>query len=316
MRATRPSAAFHDFRSWRLQDAAPPPAKRYNSRAMLASDSVISPLISRARVWLPPALLILALSALFAFGGDRGYFYRVLAHNENSAKNLALAENLSPRHNFRLFRADILAEDGSRRYEMYSRFPIGGTALIKLATAPFGGLAAKLAAARTLALLMFCGAVVFAYLAVARLASSRWIGLAAALIAFSSYYALYYSDEISNETAMDIFGVMLAFHGMVVFVQDGRFRQLLIKACAALLVGWHVYALLLAFIVFGLAREIGALTRRRSDSANSPPVWNIHNYRGGGADKGRFAGGKTRASARDTPILAFPHKGLTGVGLP
>lgn len=45
---------------------------------------------------LPPALLILALSALFVFGGDRTYFYRVLAHNENSAKNLALAENLSP----------------------------------------------------------------------------------------------------------------------------------------------------------------------------------------------------------------------------
>ena len=26
----------------------------------------------------------------------------------------------------------------------------------------------------------------------------------------------------------------------------------------------------------------------------------------------KFAGGKTRANAHDTPILAFPHKGLTG----
>ena len=258
----------------------PPPAKRYNSRAMPASDSRLSPRLARA--WLPPALLILALSALFVFGGDRAYFYRVLAHNENSAKNLALAENLSPRHNFRLFRADILAEDGSRHYEMYGRFPIGGTALIKLAISQFGGLSVKLAAARTLALLMFCGAAVFACLAVARLSASRWVGLAAALIAFSSYYALYYSDEISNESAMDIFGVMLTFHGMVIFVQDGRFRQLLIKACAALLVGWHVYALLLAFIVFGLSREIVTLTRRRPDSSNSPPVWNIHEITGGG----------------------------------
>ena len=221
---------------------------------------------------LPPALLILALASLFAFGGDRGYFYRSPVHNENSAKNLALAENLSARDNFRLFRAYILTEDGSRRYDVYSRFPIGGTALIKLATAPFEGLSAKLTAARTLALLMFCGAVVFAYLAVARLAASRWIGLAAALIAFSSYYALYYSDEISNESAMDIFGVMLTFHGMVVFVQDGRFRQLLIKACAALLIGWHVYALLLAFIVFGLAGEIAAWLRR-TGSAGVPPAW-------------------------------------------
>ena len=260
----------------------PPPAKRYNSRAMLASDSGLSPLLARARVWLPPALLILALSALFVFGGDRGYFYRAWLHNENSAKNLALAENLSPTDAFRLFREKTLAEDGSPRYDMYSRFPIGGTALIKLATAPFDGLSAKLTAARTLALLMFCGAAVFASLAVARLTSSRWVGVAAALIAFSSYYALYHGDAVSNESAMDIFGVMMTFHGMVAFVQDGRFRQLVVKACAALLVGWHVYALLLAFIVFGLAREIIALTRRRSDSAKRPPVWNIHIITEGG----------------------------------
>ena len=231
---------------------------------------------SHARDRLPPALLILALAtllALFAFGGDRGYFYRSTVHNANSAKNLSLAENLSPADNFRLFRADVIAEDGARRYATYSRFPIGGTALIKLVIMPFGSLSAKLTAARTLALLMFCGAVVFAYLAVARLSASRWIGLAAALVAFSSYYALYYSDEISNESAMDIFGVMLTFHGMVVFVQDGRFRQLLIKACAALLVGWHVYALLLAFITLGLAREIVARLRGRHGSAGVPPAW-------------------------------------------
>ena len=259
----------------------PPPAKRYNSRAMLALDSGLSPLLARARPCLPPALLILALSALFAFGGDRGYFYRPWVYSENSAKNLALAENLSPRDNFRLFRAVILAEDGSRYYDMYSRFPIGGTALIKLATAPFDGLSAKLTAARTLALLMFCGAALLAHLAVARLTASRRIGLAAALIAFSSYYALYHSDAVSNET-MDIFGVMLTFHGMVVFVQDGRFRQLPIKACAALFVGWHVYALLLPFIVFGLAREIVALTRRRADSANGATARNIREKTGAG----------------------------------
>ena len=231
---------------------------------------------------LPPALLILALSALFVFGGDRGWFYRSWFHNENSAKNLALAENLSPADGFRLFTEKRLAEDGSRQYAMYSRFPIGGTALIKLAITPFDGLSARLTAARTLALLMFCGAAALAYLAVARLASSRWIGLAAALIAFSSYYALYSSDAVSNEAAMDIFGVMLTFHGMVVFVQDGRFRQLLVKACAALLVGWHVYALLLAFIVFGLAREIVARLSGSTVCANSIAIWNIHNYRGGG----------------------------------
>ena len=240
-------------------------------RAALSSIAGRASRLDASRV-LPPALLILALATLFAFGGDRSYFNRATAHKWTSAKNLALAENLSARDNFRLFTGKWFhTQDSSTRYKLYGRFPIGGTALIKLAIAPFDSLSAKLTAARALALLMFCGAAVFAYLAVARLASSRWIGLAAALIAFSSYYALYFSDEVSNETAMDIFGVALVFHGMAIFVQEGRFRQLLIKACAALLVGWHVYALLLVFIVFGLAGEIVARLRRNG-SAGVPPA--------------------------------------------
>ena len=246
----------------------PPLARMADAMASVNRKWRIPRVWARAREHLPTALLILALAALFAFAGDRGWFYRSPVHAENSAKNLAIAENLSLAENFRLFRAKRLDWSGALYYDMYGRFPIGGIALIKLATAPFDALSAKLTAARTLAALMLCGAALCAYLAVSRLASSRWIGLSAALIAFSSYYALYYADEVSNESAMDIFGVMLAFHGMVAFVQDGRFRQLILKACAALLVGWHVYALLLAFIVFGLAGAIAARLRGRSDSDN------------------------------------------------
>ena len=60
---------------------------------------------------------------------------------------------------------------------------------------------------------------------------------------------------------MDAFGAGMVFHGMVVFVQEGRFRQLLAKTCAALLLGWHVYALLLPFIVLGFGGEAIALIR-------------------------------------------------------
>ena len=49
---------------------------------------------------------------------------------------------------------------------------------------------------------------------------------------------------------------MLVFHGMAIFVQEGRFRQLLVKSCVALLLGWHVYAFLLPFIIFGMAAEL------------------------------------------------------------
>ena len=215
------------------------------------------------RAWLPPALLLLALSSVFMFGGEhRGYFYQRGIHSEISAKNLAIAENLSPEHHFLMFTSRTLDTDGRHTYEVYNRFPIGSYALIKLATLPFGDdLSAKIYAARMLMLLFFAASAVMAYLGLRRLTSNPWIALTATLLAFSSAYPLYYGDVISSETAIDIFAVMLVFHGMAVFEQEGRFRQLLLKICLALLLGWHVYALLLPFIVFGLMRGFYNNTR-------------------------------------------------------
>ena len=218
------------------------------------------------RAWLPPALLLLALSSVFLFGSDqRGYFYKGTRgiHEQISSKNMAIVENLSIDHNFAMFRRQFPRRDGELTYELYSRFPIGSYALIKLATLPFGDdLSAKIYAAKTLMLMFFAAAAVMAYLALRRLASSRWIALTATLLAFSSPFCLYYGDAISNEAIVDVFAVLLVFHGMAVFEQEERFRQLAVKTCAALLLGWHVYALLLPFIAFGLTRE---LVRARSD---------------------------------------------------
>ena len=228
----------------------------------MVSFALARPRLADALRWLPAGVLLAAMAALFAFGGDRAYFYRSGMHNYNSAKTMAIAENLSPAHGFRLFSRVRMYEDGGALYKFYSRFPVGGYALVNLAAAPFGDdLGAKILAGRTLALIMFGGAALFVYLAVARIASDRWIALAVSLLAFSGYYALYYSDGVFNEGVMDLFGVALVFHGMVVFAQDGRFRQLLVKTCAALLLGWHVYALLLPFIALGFGGEAVARLR-------------------------------------------------------
>ena len=217
----------------------------------------------QSRAWLPPALLLLALSTIFIFGAERrDYFYQSGMHSEISAKNMAIVENLSPEHHFLMFASRTLDTDGRHVYDVYNRFPIGNFALIKLAILPFGDdLSAKIYAARMLMLLKFAAAAVFAYLALRRLAASRWIALTATLLAFSSAYCLYYNDVISSEAAIDIFAAMLVFHGMAVFEQERRFRQLLLKTCLALLLAWHVYALLLPFIVFGLMRGFYYKTR-------------------------------------------------------
>ena len=219
--------------------------------------------------WLPPTLLLLALSSAFIFGAERrGYFYREGGHNAMSAKNLLIAENLSPDHRFLTFIGQTLDAEGKTIYEPYSRFPIGSYALIKPAILPFGDdLSAKIYAAQMLMLLFFAAAAVLAYLSLRRLIFSRWIALTATMLAFSSAYCLYWNDAISSEAIVDVFGVLLVFHGMAVFEQEGRFRQLLLKVCLALLLGWHVYAMLLPFIAFGLMRE---LYKSRSGVSTSP----------------------------------------------
>ena len=220
------------------------------------------------RAWLPPLLLALAMAFVFALNADRAHYYAPMSIN--TAKNLAIAENLSPEHNFRMFLRLYPTDDGTAAYEMYSRFPIGGFALIKLVMLPFGDdIAAKIFAARMLMLAFLAAAAFLSYLAIFRIASNKWIALTATLAAFSSYHVLHHTDHVSNEFMMDLFAVMLTFHGMVVFIQEGRFRQLLVKTCIALLIGWHVYAFLAPFALLGLAGEFVQAIKRRRESPSS-----------------------------------------------
>ena len=206
---------------------------------------------------LPLALLLLALASAFAFGGDRSQFYRPSVHDDISTQTLTLAANLSAEHGFAGFLRRELDEDGEPRYRVYHRFPIGSYALVGLAILPFGDdFPRAIRAARLLMLACFAAAAVLAYLALARLLGDRRIALAATLLAFSPYYLLYHNDMVSAEGSTNLFGVMLVFHGMAVFAQEGRFRQLLVRTAAAVLLGWHVLALAAPFAAIGLAGEL------------------------------------------------------------
>ena len=196
------------------------------------------------------ALLLLALATVFLSRDRKFQEFHV------TANHLAVAANLSPEHGFLGFYHQHLNEDGDRVYEVYNRFPLGGHLLIKAALLPFpDDLSAQIRAARTLMLALLAAAAVTAFLALRRLTSSPGVALTATLLSFSSFYPLFYGDMVATEGSIDLFAVLLTFHGMVVFAQEGRFRQLLAKTCGALLVGWHVYGLLPPFIVFGLAGE-------------------------------------------------------------
>ncbi len=217
---------------------------------------------------LPVCGLLLALSTVWLFVGDRDYFYSHVLHDVNSGKNMSLAANLSAQHGF-LFHTKHRRQNGTVGYQLYNRFPLGAFVLIKLAILPFqGDFSAQIVGARALMLAFFCGAAVFAYLGLARLANSRAVALGAVLLAFSSYHLLDYADAVSNEMSVDLFAVMLVFHGMVLFEVEGgrrRFWELAARVCLALLLGWHVYGLLLPFLAFGAVRA--AVAWRKADGA-------------------------------------------------
>ena len=250
------------------------------------------------RRWLPVGGLLLALSAVFLFGGPRDLFYSHSLHDQDTAKTLALARNLSTQHGF-LFLTKGRRLDGGVGYQLYNRFPVGAFVLTKLAIAPFGGdFSAQIVAARTLMLAFFCAAAVFAYLGLARLAGSRAVALAATLLAFSSYHLLLFSDAVSNEMSPDLFAVMLVFHGAVLFEAEGgrrRFWELALRVCVALLLGWHVYGLLLPYLAIVATREATAAWRQRSAMAKGRAVVDARAFAGrlaaaaAGALRGRAA---------------------------
>ena len=205
---------------------------------------------------LPLVLLLGALSSTFFFGHDRGHFYRDGVHDWMSSQGLSQAVNLSPADGLLLFINRTHDVDGDLTYSTYARWPIGSYALVKLATLPFDGdLSATIYAARFTNLLLFAATAILAFLAFARLVGP-WVALTATLLAFSSEFALYYSDAFAPDGIPALLGLLLTFHGMVLFVQEGRFVQLLAKSCVALLLCWQPYGLLLPFVVLGLLQDL------------------------------------------------------------
>lgn len=223
------------------------------SRLFAGRSETNGKIFCRWRAILPLVMLLAGVSTVFLFSGDRDYFYR---QNWVSSHQLAVAGNFSPATNFMSYDYKMLDEFGNFNYILYGRFPLGGYALIKLVTFAFdNNMSTQIYAARILMLVFFVGTVMLAYWSLCRLISNRWVALSATALAFSSGYFLYYNDLISTEFGIDLFGCMLVFHGMTIFALESRFRQLVVKSCIALLLGWHVLAVLMPFVVLGVFKE-------------------------------------------------------------
>ena len=221
----------------------------------------------------PLALLLCALASVALFGPGRDLFLG--KDHQNLQVMLTYAEsmtydhlwdaiNMWPRHYFVSVRSVDINAEGEivPGRSLYNRFPVGGRLLLHLATLPFDDPWKKVRVARTLMITFFLAAGTLAYFALTALAVHRWAAAAATLLAFGSSYHFAYHDMVATQGVMDLFGVMLVFHGMAVFA-GVRLGQLLAKTCVALLLGWHVYGLLLPFVAFGIALGVARADRPR-----------------------------------------------------
>ncbi len=224
------------------------PSGRASRSIGLAGRSLRSPL-------LPIAVLVLALASVFVLQNDRRGF-QADHHGFLSSHGMALAANLSPEHHFLLFHRLSKGEDGAVEYDAYNRFPMGTFAIVGLLILPFESqLGMQVSVARMVMLLFFAAAVVAAFLALRRITGSPWGSVAVVLLAFSTYCCLYYSDMVFCDVPA-LFGMMLICHGMLVYEQDERFRQLLVKVLIGGVLGWQAFAVLVPFVVLGVVRDI------------------------------------------------------------
>ena len=221
----------------------------------------------------PLSLLFIGMSTVLIFINKRGLFYRdswgpysyfnLDDFSWHASQHLTVAVNFSFSHHLLGFLNQSVDTEGNIIYNNpYNRFPPSGYLLIKLVTLPFGDdLSDRIYAAQVLMLGFFIGAAILAYWSLSRLISSRWIASTVTLMACSSRLFIFYNDSTLTELMPDLFGCMLTFHGIVIFLQESRFRQLLVKSCIAVLLGWHVLALLFTFIILSQIKEFILIRR-------------------------------------------------------
>ena len=209
----------------------------------------------------PLALLLLAFGGMFLPAWQGGRFARPVSDDPVAAGTLARAANLNAEHYFVRFSHRTLEADGAVAYHLDGRGAPGGDLALRAVTGHFPrDPAAQRTAARVLMALFFFGAALLAYLSLARLLERRWLALAAVLLVFS-WFRAGSGEVVAAEGPPALFGVFLAFHGLVVFSQERRLRPALARCGAATGFSFAAPALILVFL--GMSALVSALEQRR-----------------------------------------------------
>ena len=204
-------------------------------------------------------LIFITVSILILQNNQAGF--DVGHHGFLSSHGATLAKNLSGSHNFAMFESVFINSREEVSYNSYSRFPVTAFLVIKLFMDIFSpDLSMEIIIARQVMNLFFIGSILFVFLSMYELTKSHITALAVTLFSFSSFYLQYYNDMIFNDTPT-LFGFVMTFHGIVLYHRYRRKKQLFVKAAVGLCLGWHVFSMLLGYI---LISTIADFYRNRS----------------------------------------------------
>ena len=169
-------------------------------------------------------------------------------HGRQTSHAMALARNLSFDHNLLMYGRAYLNPDGTISRTEYSRFPMGAIAAVKLAILPYpNDFRNQLALAYRVMLVFFLAGMVMVFFTAMRLTDKAILVAGAMAFASASYYTTYFCDMVFFEVP-SFFGFLLVLHGVVIYHQENRYRQLVLKMLGALLFGWHAYAVLFTYL--------------------------------------------------------------------
>ncbi|RJP76876.1 MAG: tetratricopeptide repeat protein [Desulfobacteraceae bacterium] len=177
-------------------------------------------------------------------------------HGFLSSHGAALAKNLTSENNYLMFESAFINEKEEISYQTYSRFPVTAFLIIKFFMSFYSSnLSMEILIARQLMNLFYIGAMLFAAFSAYELTRSHISAIVITLFSFSSFYMNYYNDMIFNDTPT-LFGFVMTFHGVVIYHLYNRKKQLLFKSVIGLFIGWHIFSMLLAYIVISLAFDL------------------------------------------------------------
>lgn len=204
------------------------------NRGPSRSDAAGGPwLIARGKGWIPglvtlAAFLALALLVLVTqnryVGFEPGYDERQPRHHGwVSSHALAIISHATPENGFVGYALALAGPNGTVRYDYFDRYPVFFSAAMHQALSITERLSSKVYIAKQIMNLIYLATVLFAALIVDKLIRSKPAALAAAILAMSSEYLLFYKDMVHFDQPA-LLGMLILVYTLALYWIDGRQR--------------------------------------------------------------------------------------------